>query len=69
MPKTEVFEGRTPRGGVRTKVIYLDSARNLCEKDKAVHCEIIEYDVHGKVVRRSYGTMTESKSSVQEEEE
>jgi hypothetical protein len=54
---------------VRTKVIYLDSARKLCEKDKAVHCEIIEYDVQGKVVRRSYGTMTESKSSVQEEEE
>jgi hypothetical protein len=55
MATSESHEGRTPRGGVRSTMFFMDAHRNPCEKENAVQCEIVEYDAQGRHVGRTYG--------------
>lgn len=47
--------GPTPNGGVRSEAIFLDKDRQLVDESVATHVEIVEYDVQGEVVARTYG--------------
>lgn len=55
MATQESHEGRTPRGGVKSTIFYMDENRAPCEKEDAVQAEIVEYDAQGRHVGRTYG--------------
>jgi hypothetical protein len=50
-------EGKTPGGGVRSRINFLDADGNPAEESQAVRAEIIEYDARGNQVGRTYGDL------------
>lgn len=54
MATVETVNGRTPHGGVKTKLIYLLGRMNV-DKRFADGVEIIEYDEKDRVIYKTYG--------------
>src|SRR5262249_55568878 len=54
----ESREGPTPNGGVRSEAYYSNDQGEPVDKSVATCIEIVEYDAEGKVVGRTYGTLT-----------
>ena len=54
----ESREGPTPNGGVRSEAYYSNDQGEPVDKSVATRIEIVEYDAEGKVVGRTYGTLT-----------
>ncbi len=57
MAVSQVVVGKTPNGGVRSITYYKNSKGDPVDKKKATHVEILEFDVDGNVLQRTYGTI------------
>jgi hypothetical protein len=47
-------EGPTPAGGTRSVIYYLDDEGNPTDPAVATRAEVVEYDEHFRVIRRTY---------------
>ena len=54
---TEERKGKTPNGGVKSVIHYLDDDGQPVEKDVATRCIIEEFDAEGESIMRTYGTL------------
>ena len=58
MKNPERRNGRTPNGGVRSELWYLDNNGDTVETiDAATNFKIIEFNASGEVVGTTYGKM------------
>lgn len=60
MSTQERNDGPTPSGGAYSVAYWQDEQGAPCEKDKAVACEVVEYDAKDKAIARIYAKLTSS---------
>ncbi len=53
--KVEKIEGKTPNGGVRSEIIYMNDKSELVDKKKATRAVIRELDENNKIIFETWG--------------
>jgi len=56
----EHIDSKTPNGGIRADIVYIDENNNETEKDTATQVRIIEYDKDDNVIFENWGNISNS---------